>query len=195
MDHWVSISDMQEQVSISNTRTYQLCPRGWIRWGKPHWFHSPLCDQMDPLRQTCLGQTAWLGTAAWIRGSNRSPHRFRCSSWLASLSWPACCTLVRPCSSAKEKEGTANSPVLEPNLHGPLSHVDILGNSFARSGGRSRVLVKFHFESRQLILSGTLAFVVLLLLSQSAFAMRPATSRSSRSRRGRSCARSRWGRG
>lgn len=64
--------------------------------------------------------------------------------------------------------------VLEPNLHGTLSHVDFLGNSLPCGSSRSRVLVEFHLESRQLILGSPLALVVLLLLGQGAFAMRTA---------------------
>ena len=185
---------MQEQVSTSNTRTYQLCPRGWPHWDKPHWFHSPLYDQTDPLRQACLGRTAWPNTDAWIREWNHSPHRFQCSSWPASLSWHVCCEgLV----SHRQLQQTRHLriPVLEPDLHGTLGHVDIRGNPFTGGSGRGWVLVEFHFEGGQLILGCALTFVVLLLLGQGTLAMRPSGGRVGGWSGGGTGSRWRWRRG
>lgn len=36
-------------------------------------------------------------------------------------------------------------PVLEPNLHRSLGHVDLVCNSLTDSGGRGGVLVELHF--------------------------------------------------
>lgn len=165
---------MQEQESTSNTRTYQLYPRGWLHWGKPRWFHNPLCDQTDPLRQACLGRTAWPNTDAWIREWNHSPHLFQCSSWLTSLSWHVCEGLA---SHRSLQTRYLRIPVLEPNLHRTLGHIDIRGNSFAGGSGRSGVLVEFYFEGGQLILGSPLALVVLLLLGQGTLAMRASGGR------------------
>lgn len=65
-------------------------------------------------------------------------------------------------------------PILEPNLDRTLCHVDVRSNAF--SGGRSRcwILVEFDFQKDELILSSSLALVVLLLLSKGAFARDPA---------------------
>lgn len=65
-------------------------------------------------------------------------------------------------------------PVLEPDLYRALGHVDLLGYSFA-SGSRGRsILVELYLESDELILSGALALLVLLLLCKSALARRAA---------------------
>ena len=61
-------------------------------------------------------------------------------------------------------------PVLEPNLNGPLRHVDFICNAFADIGCGSRVLVELDFEGSKLVLGSTLALLVLLLLCQSALA-------------------------
>ena len=61
-------------------------------------------------------------------------------------------------------------PVLEPDLHGPLGHVDVLGNSFSNKGGRCRILVELYFKQDKLILCCPLPLLVLLLLSESTFA-------------------------
>ena len=61
-------------------------------------------------------------------------------------------------------------PILEPDLNRALSHVDFLSNPVTNRCCRGRVLVEFNFEKRQLILGGSLAFLVLLLLSQSTLA-------------------------
>lgn len=75
-------------------------------------------------------------------------------------------------------------PILEPDLNGSLGHVDVLCDAFPSGRSGCGILVKFNFEGDQLILRGPLAFVVLLLLSQSAFARRAARSRVRGCRRG-----------
>ena len=61
-------------------------------------------------------------------------------------------------------------PVLKPNLHGALRHVDILGDAFPHGGCRGRVLVKLDLQGDELILRGSLSLLILLLLSESALA-------------------------
>lgn len=63
-------------------------------------------------------------------------------------------------------------PVLKPNLNRALSHIDVLRYSFTSGSCRGGVLVEFHLEKNQLVLSGPLALVVLLLLGESALSLR-----------------------
>lgn len=65
-------------------------------------------------------------------------------------------------------------PVLEPDLHRTLGHVDILRDLLSDSGGGSGILLEFHLEGDELVLGGALALVVLLLLRQGALARRTA---------------------
>lgn len=58
-----------------------------------------------------------------------------------------------------------NLPVLKPNLHRSLCHIDIFRYSLPHGGCGCRVLVEFHFQGDQLILCSTLSLLVLLLLS------------------------------
>jgi hypothetical protein len=59
-------------------------------------------------------------------------------------------------------------PVLEPDLDGSLRHVDFLCYPLANTGGGSGVLVELEVEDHDLVLSGSLALLVLLLLSEGA---------------------------
>lgn len=68
-------------------------------------------------------------------------------------------------------------PILKPDLNRSLGHANILCNAFPGGSGWCRVLVEFNLEGHQLVLGSPLAFVVLLLLSQGAFARWPAGSR------------------
>lgn len=65
-----------------------------------------------------------------------------------------------------------NAPVLEPNLNRSFGHVDFLGDSLPNGRGGCGVLVEFDFQSCQLVLSGSLALLVLLLLGEGALARR-----------------------
>lgn len=68
-----------------------------------------------------------------------------------------------------------DEPVLEPNLHRALRHVDLLRNPLTDLRSRSRVLVEFHLERHELVLRRPLALLVLLLLRQGRLARRPAS--------------------
>jgi hypothetical protein len=57
-------------------------------------------------------------------------------------------------------------------LNGALSHIDLLRNPFSCGSCRGGVLVEFHLKGYQLVLRRALAFVVLLLLSERALALR-----------------------
>ena len=64
--------------------------------------------------------------------------------------------------------------ILEPNLNRPLCHVDVLRYALSHDGSRGRILLKLNFQGYELILGGTLTFLVLLLLSQGALPRRAA---------------------
>lgn len=78
-------------------------------------------------------------------------------------------------------------PVLEPNLNRTLRHVDLVSNALSHICGRGGVLVELHLERCQLILCGSLSFLVLLLLGQGALPWRALGGRAGvvASRRGR----------
>ena len=63
-------------------------------------------------------------------------------------------------------------PVLEPYLHGPFGHVDILRDAFSDQSSGCRVLVEFDLQKYQLILSRPLTLLVLLLLCKGALPRR-----------------------
>lgn len=77
---------------------------------------------------------------------------------------------------------SATVPVLEPNLHRPLRHVNFLCDSFTHNGCGGRVLIKLNLQSDELVLGGTLALLVLLLLCKSALSRRSARGRAVRRR-------------
>jgi hypothetical protein len=62
------------------------------------------------------------------------------------------------------------TPILEPDLNRSLGHVNFLSNPVPNGGCGCWVLVEFKFEGRELVLSGTLSLLVLLLLRQRALA-------------------------
>lgn len=82
---------------------------------------------------------------------------------------------------------TSSSPVLEPNLNRPFSHVNFVRNALPDVRSGRRVLVEFHLQGVELILSGTLSLLILLLLCQGALPGRPFRCRVGivRSRSGR----------
>lgn len=63
-------------------------------------------------------------------------------------------------------------PVLEPDLHRPFGHVDVLGNTLSHECSRGRILIELHLECHQLILRGPLALLIFLLLGKGAFPRR-----------------------
>lgn len=63
----------------------------------------------------------------------------------------------------------SHEPILEPDLDGTLSHIDILCYALSDDSSGSGVFVELHFERHQLVLSSPLPFLVLLLLSEGAF--------------------------
>jgi hypothetical protein len=80
-------------------------------------------------------------------------------------------TALEPVSHA------SNIPILEPNLHGSLRHVDILRNTFSNGSCWRWVLVEFHLQSDQLVLGRPLSLLVLLLLCKGALPRRSARGR------------------
>lgn len=71
-----------------------------------------------------------------------------------------------------------HEPVLEPDLHRSLRHVDILSDLFPHGGRRRRVLVELYLQRRELVLRRPLTFLILLLLCQGALARWAARRRS-----------------
>lgn len=71
-----------------------------------------------------------------------------------------------------QKEGTTCLPVLEPNLHRPLGHVDVLRDAFSNQCRGRRVLVEFDLQRHELILCRSLPLLVLLLLCEGTLARR-----------------------
>ena len=65
-----------------------------------------------------------------------------------------------------------NSPILEPNLNRSLRHIDFLGDTFPNAGSWRGIFVELNLKEDKLILSCPLAFLVLLLLSESALSRR-----------------------
>lgn len=63
-------------------------------------------------------------------------------------------------------------PILKPDLDRAFGHVDILRDPLSHNSCGGRILVELRFQSHQLILRGPLALLVLLLLSEGAFARR-----------------------
>lgn len=74
-------------------------------------------------------------------------------------------------------------PVLEPNLHRPLGHVDVRRNPLPHESCGGGILIELNFEGHQLILGGSLAFLVLLLLGQRRLPRRPSSICIVRTRR------------
>ena len=68
----------------------------------------------------------------------------------------------------------SDAPILKPNLNGAFSHVDFLGDSLAYGRCGRWVLVEFHLEREELVLSCPLTLLVLLLLREGALPRRPA---------------------
>lgn len=57
-------------------------------------------------------------------------------------------------------------PILEPNLHRTLRHVDFLRYPLADRSSGGRVFIELDLEEDQLFLRGSLTLLVLLLLRQ-----------------------------
>lgn len=89
---------------------------------------------------------------------------------------------------------TRHEPVLKPDLHRSLRHVDILSDAFPHGSRRGRVLVELYLQRRELVLRRPLTFLILLLLCQGALSRWAARRRSTgggRSR-GRGSGRRHW---
>ena len=69
-------------------------------------------------------------------------------------------------------------PVLEPDLHRALRHVDLLGYSFPSCSSGGGVLVEFDLECLELVLGRPLALLILLLLREGALSRGSARCRA-----------------
>ncbi len=134
------------------------------------------CNQVSgrlrtPFQEACrIPLPGSQGKYALTRELRRSPRQFRCSSSRASLSSHA----YHNCYQHRHhNSGSMKHPlVLEPYLNRPLSHAYVLGYALANCGCWCRVFDKFIFQCDQLILCGSLPFLVLLLLGEGALARR-----------------------
>lgn len=61
-------------------------------------------------------------------------------------------------------------PVLEPNLNGALSHVNLLCDTIPHGSGWGRILIELYLERVELVLCSPLTLLILLLLGESTLA-------------------------
>jgi hypothetical protein len=87
-------------------------------------------------------------------------------------------------ASTEIRRASSNVPILEPDLHRALSHVDLLGNPLANYCGRSGISVELDLEGDELVLGGSLAFLIFLLLGEGALARWPSSPRVTHRGRG-----------
>lgn len=100
---------------------------------------------------------------------------------------------LRSCQYHSWVHSPLHIPVLKPDLHRALSHVDLRSYALACCGSGSRVLIELNLERYELILSSPLSLLIPLLLGESALARRSAGSGALS--RGRSLGRGRRSRG
>lgn len=88
-----------------------------------------------------------------------SLRRFQYFALQYSLSLHACSISV-----GLKGEVRTHVPILEPNLHRSLGHINILSDSFSNKCGRCWILIKLDLQRHKLILRRPLALLISLLL-------------------------------